>query len=214
MGQRAELCARLSFGLSPWSPPARPPGCAPAPPLTASHGRRRQRQPGTWAAGSRREGALAQCSSSALTSRRLAPPLECGGPVAAARAAPGRQQKPGQPPRRVPRTRIGDAREIGHLGRAAPPASRAHGSRLGGYARAGAAAHQGGASAEQTPVEGTLAECGAPARALTCGLRPPSILGAFWLTPDAWAPCWEVSNREELPRPHAVDGRVLKHLVS
>ena len=40
-GLRAELCARLARppgwpGLSLWPPPARPPGCAPAPLLTAS----------------------------------------------------------------------------------------------------------------------------------------------------------------------------------
>lgn len=78
------VSAAGSPGLSLWPPPGRPPGCAPALPLTASPRRRRARQSGTWASGSRWEGALAPCSSSALTSRRLAPPLGCARPVAAA----------------------------------------------------------------------------------------------------------------------------------
>lgn len=86
-GGGGQSCARGWLArLSVWPPPGPPPGCAPALPLPASPGRR-PRQSGTWAAGSRREGALAPRSFSALTSPRLAPPLGCGGPAA---TAPGR----------------------------------------------------------------------------------------------------------------------------
>lgn len=84
---RGWLARRAAWpGLSLWLPPARPPGCTPAPPLTASPRRRRRRprQSGTWAAGNHWEGALAPCSFSSLTSRRLAPPLGCAGPAVAA----------------------------------------------------------------------------------------------------------------------------------
>lgn len=83
--------------LSLRPPPAQPPGCAPAPPLTAAPGRGRPRQSGTWATGSRREGAPAPRWSSALTSWRLAPPLGCGGPAATAPApvALAGQETPG-----------------------------------------------------------------------------------------------------------------------
>lgn len=83
-GGGGQSCARGWLPqLSLWPPSARPPGCAPAPPLPASPGCG-PRQSETWAAGSRREGALAQRLISALTSPRLAPPLGCEGPTAAA----------------------------------------------------------------------------------------------------------------------------------
>lgn len=85
--------------LSLRPPPTRPPGCAPAPPLTAAPGRGRPRQSGTWATGSRREGAPALRWSPALTSPRLAPPLGCGGPAATAPRGSRRAGDAGLPPR-------------------------------------------------------------------------------------------------------------------
>ena len=106
----------------------RPPGCAPAPPLTAQlPGRRRPLQSGTWATGSRREGAPAPRWSSALTSRRLAPPLGCGGPAATAplgsrRAGDGGLSRRG---------RWGPQGADGERACGWAPGARAHGERLG-----------------------------------------------------------------------------------
>lgn len=124
------VSAAVSPGLSLWPPPARPPGCAPALPLTASPSRRRPRQSRTWASGSRWEGALAPCSFSALTSRRLAPPLGCARPVAAAFSGgletPGMWRGWGKPLQGAERQRA--------CGWA--PGAQAHGEQLG--RRAGA----------------------------------------------------------------------------
>lgn len=76
-GRAVRTAGSPQLSLRP--PPARPPGCAPAPPLTAAPGCGRPSQSGTWATGGRREGAPAPRWSSALTSRRLAPPPGCGG---------------------------------------------------------------------------------------------------------------------------------------
>lgn len=166
--------------LSLRPPPAQPPGCAPAPPLTAAPGRGRPRQSGTWATGSRREGAPAPRWSSALTSRRLAPPLGCGGPAATAPApvALAGQETPGCRRRGVGVPRRRRERACGgHLGR---------GRRASGWG-AGLAPGWTGALwslsrarwRQCQPAEGPLAESGPQARAVTCGLWPPSVLAAF-----------------------------------
>lgn len=120
-------------GLSLRPPPARPPGCAPAPPLTAAPGRGRPRQLGTWATGSRREGAPAPRWSSALTSPRLAPPLGCGGPAATAPRGSRRAGDAGLPPQ----GRWGPQGADGERACGWAPGARAHSEPLGRTAGSG-----------------------------------------------------------------------------